>query len=304
MPFYREICCIKRAVICFLAPVIFFLSITGCSRQNNTDQRISIVVSILPLAEFTEKIGGDRVSVFSMVGPGASPHSYEPTPQQLRRVSEAKLYVKLGVPIEFELAMLDKLIAMNSKMTVLDAGKGTTLRSVNGHEHDDDHGHDTGIDPHIWLSVKNARIMIRNIYDGLCTIDPANKTYYSGNYLKYGNALDSLDRELTSMLSGKENRRFMVYHPSWGYFCDDYGLEQIAVEIQGKEPSAQHIRELIEQAKLENIKIIFASPQFSTKGAEVIARDINGQVVLVDPLAKDYIYNIKKISRAFASSME
>src|SRR4030042_889113 len=284
----------KRTIFAGFIVLILFLLIVGCSKHNKLDQRIPVVVSILPLAEFVEKIGADRVSVTVMVEPGASPHSYELTPQQLRQVSETKMYVKLGAPIEFELVMLDKLIALNSKMLVIDAGTGIALRSASEH----DHG--TGIDPHPWLSVRNARIMVDNIYNGLCLIDAANKNYYAVNRLKYINALDGLDRELISVLSDKKERRFIVYHPSWGYFCDDYGLEQIAVEIEGKEPSAQHIRKLIEQAEREKIKIIFASPQFSTKGAEVIARDIGGHVILIIPLAKDYFGNMKKISRAFA----
>lgn len=271
--------------------------------ELKTETAMPVVTSILPLAEFVKKIGGDRVSVTVMVGPGASPHTYEPTPQQLREVSEAKVYVKLGAPIEFELTMLDKLLALNSKMTVIDAGAGVAQRSMNEHEHDDQE-HGIGTDPHIWLSVRNARIMVNNIYNKLCFIDPDSKDYYTDNFFAYANALDSLDHELNSIISNKKNRRFMVYHPSWGYFCADYGLTQIAVEIEGKEPSARDLRKLIELAKREKIKIIFASPQFSVKGAEVIARDIGGHVIMVDPLARDYIDNIKKISRAFAASME
>ncbi len=273
---------------------------------------MNVVVSILPLAEFVEKIGGDRVAVTVMVPPGASPHNYEPTPQQLRQVSEARMYVKLGAPIEFEIMMLDKLIALNPNMTVVNAGAGIILRSNDNHDHDNDHhhghgsGHDhhTGSDPHTWLSVRNALIMIDNIYGGLSSIDPARGESYTANYQQYRGILESLDHELTTDLTSKKQRRFIVYHPAWGYFADDYGLEQIAVEIKGKEPPAQAISKLIKRAKDGDIKIIFASPQFSAKGAEIIARSIGGQVVFIDPLAKDYVLNLKTIGRAFAESME
>ncbi len=283
-----------------------FMTTIYCSNKTLNHERLTIAVSILPLAEFVEKIGGDRVSVMTMVGPGASPHSYEPSPQQLQQISEADIYVKLGAPIEFELVLLDKLLALNSKLLLIDASNGIKLRSTDADNHKGMNGHEhkNHIDPHTWLSVRNSMVMIENIYNGLCRVDSAYKNYYFKNYQQYRNELERLDQELISILSDSKDHRFMVYHPSWGYFCNDYGLDQIAVEIEGKEPSAQDMKKLIEQAKKENIKIIFASPQFSLKGAEVIAREIDGHVVLIDPLAKNYIDNIKKIGRVFVGSMQ
>ncbi|MDP2846172.1 MAG: zinc ABC transporter substrate-binding protein, partial [Candidatus Methanoperedens sp.] len=154
--------------------------------------------------------------------------------------------------------------------------------------------------PHIWLSPKNAKIMVENIYQGLVQIDPANQEYYARNKQKYLQELDELDNEITQALSGKKNRKIMVYHPAWAYFARDYGLEQIPIEKEGKEPTPQGIVSLIKQAKENNITVIFASPQFSTKSAEVVAKEIGGEVVLISSLEKNYLENMRKVTQAFA----
>jgi zinc transport system substrate-binding protein len=144
-------------------------------------------------------------------------------------------------------------------------------------------------DPHIWLSPKNAKIMVENICAGLITVDPDHSEYYTQNKNDYLQRLDELDRNIEDMLSGMENGYFMVYHPAWGYFARDYNLEQIAIERAGKEPTAQQIIESVEGAKSHNIKVIFASPEFSQESAETIAKEIGGRVVLISPLPENYI---------------
>lgn len=272
----------------FLIIGLILSFLTGCTEEKKTE-KIEVVVSILPLAEFAEKVGGDRVAVSVMVPPGASPHSYEPTPNQLTKVNKAKIYVKLGTPIEFELVWLDKILSTNKNILVVDASKGTEL--INH-------------DPHIWLSPQNVKLMITNICNGLIKVDSTHKKYYTENKEKYLKKLDSLHYYIENVLKEKKNRKFLVYHPSWSYFARDYNLEQISIEIEGKEPSAKEIQHLIALAREHNIKVVFASPQFNTKSAEVIAKEIGGQVVLIDPLSKDYIKNMKQIAQALSESME
>lgn len=293
----------QRYIFCILFIILIFT--TGCPQQEKKSNKINVVVSIIPLAEFAEKVGRVKASVSVMVPPGASPHTYEPTPGQLVKLSKAKLYVKVGSPIEFELVWLDKILSANKDIFVVDASYGIEFMNVvYKHNHEQNEHHYIGDDPHIWLSPKNAKIMVENIYNGFVSIDPDNKEYYSENKRSYLRELDELDLEIEILLADKINRRFMVYHPSWAYFTRDYNLEQIPIEKGGKEPTARSIQFLIEQARIQNIRVIFASPQFNTESAEVIAREIKGQVVLIDPLQKDYITNMKKIARVLSEVME
>lgn len=282
----------KKTLIVLLSTVI--MVIVGCVQSEKQPEKITVVVSIVPLAEFTEEIGGDKVHVSVMVPPGASPHTYEPTPGQIIEVSRAKMYIKVGVPIEFELAWLDRILSTNRGLSIINASAGIHLQQHRQTSHD----------PHVWLSPKNAKTMVENIYKGLVAIDSVNEQYYSDNKKRYLEKLDRLDHEIEKMLEKKINRKFMVYHPSWGYFARDYKIEQMPVESEGKEPTAQDIQHLIEQAKKSHIKVVFASPQFNTESAEVIAREIQGSVVFIDPLAKDYITNIEKVVQALSEAME
>ncbi len=265
------------------------IAFPACSQKDTPTDKIHIVVSILPLAEFTEKIGGNKVDVSVMIPPGASPHSYEPTPGQFAKLGKAQLYVKVGAPIDFELVWLDKILAVNQDLLLCNASQ--SVQFIKG-------------DPHIWLSPHNAAIMVGNIYDALIKIDPDNQMFYNKNRKQYIKELDNLDNDIVRLLREKKGRNFMVFHPAWGYFASAYDLKQISVENQGKEPTAKGILHLIEQAKTNDIKVVFASPQFNTKSAEVIAKEIQGQVILIDPLEKEYITNLKKIASILDQAME
>jgi zinc transport system substrate-binding protein len=269
----------------------------GCDRGAETTGKTAVAVTILPQAGFVEAIGGDRVEVVVMVPPGASPHTYEVTPDQMTKLSNAKMYAKVGSPVEFELAWMDKLIAVNKSMLVVDCSRGIDLTA----SQDPD---EPGLDPHIWLSVKNATIMVQNICDGLVQVDTANKAYYEANCAAYLEKLTELDSDLAADLSGIANRSFIVFHPAFGYFARDYNLKQIAVEQGGKEPDADYIIRLIEEAKKYGIRVVFVSPQYSTKSAESIAKEIGGQVVIIDPLAKDFINNMHAIKSAMKQAMQ
>ena len=269
----------------------------SCGQETDSSTKIGVAVTILPQAEFVESIGGDKVSVTVMVPPGANPHTTELKPSQMTEVAKAKMYAKVGSGIEFELTYMDKIVGINKNMLVVDCSKGIELiGSVDPDE--------PGNDPHIWLSTANAKIMVRNICDDLVQVDPANKAYYEQNRDAYLQKLDALDQELRSSLANIKNRAFIVLHPAWGYFARDYDLEQIPIEIGGKEPSAQDVARIIDEAKQRNIKIIFASPQFNPQMAEVIANEIGGKVVLIDDLARDYIENLHKVLDEMVQAME
>ena len=280
--------------------IFLLLATIACGEKEDTG-KLNVVVSIVPLQEFVEKVGGEKVNVMVMVPPGASPHVYEPTPSQLRAVSAADMYVKVGTPVEFEVQWLEKLLAMNRTMHVCDASGGIETITV---LHDREHMHKTPIDPHVWLSPRNARIMVENICAGFVSIDSRHADYYETNRDAYVVRLDSLDRTVIAMLDGKQNRQFLVYHPAWHYFAEAYGLEQVSVEAAGKEPTALSMQHIIENARVHDINVVFVSPQFNTKSAEVIAREIGGRVVYIDPLNKDYVANIETVAKALGESME
>ncbi len=268
-------------VICLIGAYIYVTPQT----EKELDKKIGVIVSIPPQAEFVERVGGDRVQVTVMVPAGASPHTYEPAPSQLRAVSSAKIYAEVGSGLEFEAAWMNKISSTNREMLVVNCSKNISF---------------IGTDPHVWLSPRNAEIMVENIYRGLIQIDPTNQEYYMKNKERYLQELDGLDKKIIQAIAGKENRKIMVYHPAWTYLCRDYGLEQIAIEKEGKEPTPQGIADLIKQARKDNITVVFASPQFSTKSAEVIASEINGNVVLISPLERNYMENMHKVAETFA----
>jgi len=278
----------------------------ACSPYSDSGKLV-VAVTLEPQAGFVEAIAGDRVEVVVMVPPGASPHTYEATPDQMVLLSRAKMYAKVGSGVEFELSWMDRLIAANRQMLVVDCSSGVQLIEANGDVHgeepanndtgDDDHQH-SGTDPHIWLSGPNAMVMVRNLCDGLVQVDPANAAFYRGNCDAYVDALALLDEELRDALDGLENRRFIVFHPAFGYFARDYNLIQIAVEQGGNEPDAQYMVRLIREAEEHGIRVVFAAPQLSTRSAEVVAREIDGKVVIIDSLARDYIPNMRAVAEA------
>jgi zinc transport system substrate-binding protein len=300
---------VRKSIFLFLA-VFVILSLhllISCDTDNQKEGKIGIVVTILPQMEFVERIGGDKVDVTVMIPPGASPHTYEPTPSQMINVSEATIYFKVGSGIDFEIVWLDKLIANNPEIIVVDCSEGITLQKIEiTHEHEDEKGehHESEFDPHIWTSPRNAAVMVNNITDGLIDIDPKNQVYYENNRNTYLQEINLLDNDVRNGLADIKNRIFMVYHPAFGYFADEYELTQLSIEAEGKEPTAAGIQHLIEQARQYNIRVVFAEPQFNPQSAEVIANEIDGDVILIDPLAKDYLVNMGTMVEKLIQSME
>jgi zinc transport system substrate-binding protein len=271
------------------------LASAACSSRSQGHGRLDVVVSILPLAEFVEAVGGDRVNVSVMVPPGASPHTYEPTPSQLVQVAEAEMFVKMGSGIEFELVWMDKIAQTNRKMLVVDGSKGIELMAMAAG--DEEH---EGPDPHIWTSIGNAQVIVTNIYGGLAQLEPDEAGQFARNRDAYLQKLRDLDKEIRDQFARSDTKEFIVFHSGWGYFANDYGLTQIAIEIGGKEPSATDIARIVDEARNKNIKVVFMSPQFNQQSAKVIASSIGGVVVPIDNLAKEYVDNLRKVAAELA----
>jgi len=268
----------------------------GCIQQSADRGKIGVIVTIPPQKEMAEAIGGDKITVTVMVPPGQSPHTYAPIPSQMAQVAKAKLYLEVGSGFEFELNHMDELQAQNPKMVVADCSKGITLREMT----EEGGG---AKDPHIWLSPSNAKQMVRNMCDALIRVDPKNRAFYERNRDEYLSRLSQLDYELKGMLSGKRGSYFLVYHPSWGYLADEYGLRQLAIEEGGKEPGPAGIAAIIEQARESNIKVVFVSPEFDESSAKTIANEIGGEVVTADPLAENYIENLREVGAKLAEGL-
>jgi zinc transport system substrate-binding protein len=251
---------------------------------------LRVFVSVLPQKTFVERVGGQHVRVQAMVNPGHSPATYAPTPRQVTALAYADLYVRTGVP--FENAWMARIRSANPAMRVLDARVGLDLRTL---EHQDD-------DPHIWTSPLIVKRMVRNIRDTLSELMPAYRDSFDVNYQSFIVELDAVDQEIRTLLSDLSRRRFMVFHPAWGYFADTYNLVQIPIETEGKEPGARALTALIEQARREGVKIIFVQPQFDNKLANRVALAIGGRVEVLDPLSPNYIDNLRRVARHIADA--
>ena len=295
---------------CLLALAVGLAVPVGCGKAANPADKIGVVVTILPQVEFVENVGGEKVDVTVMVPLGAGPHTYEPLPSQMKALARAEMYAKVGSGVEFELVWLEKLVSTNKEIVLVDCSTGIQLIQMAGdQDHEDEQSeeelHSPGaMDPHIWMSPLNAKIMVQNICDGLVQVDPGNRAFYERNRDAYLQELTALDQDVREGLSGVTNRRFMVYHPSFGYFAKEYNLTMLPIEEEGKEPTPAGIVHLIEQAKEDNIKVIFASPQFNPRSAEVIADEIGGRVVLIDSLARDYVANLRTVLSELVQAME
>jgi zinc transport system substrate-binding protein len=251
---------------------------------------LQVTVSILPQKYFVERIGGQYVVPTVMVLPGESPATYEPKPEQLTALSQAKAYFRMGVP--FENAWMDRFAAVNDSMVIVDTREGANLRSWEGAP--------DKIDPHIWLSPAEVKVQARTIKDTLAELDPEHAATFQANLDSFIADIDALDADIRQTLEGFTDRKFVVFHPAWGYFARDYELEMVPVEVGGLEPSAAELAALITLVQEENIKFIFAQPEFSTKEAETIAQETGGEVLLISPLNPDWLSNLNYVADTFA----
>ena len=272
---------------------------------------IRVFVSIPPQKYFVQKIGGDLVSVAVLVPAGADPHTYEPKPKQMAELSKCAVYFSVG--IDFEKAWLPRIAGTNPKTRIVRTDEGIKKITMTDHRHDKKgrhgharaghHHHEGTQDPHVWLSPALVKIQAEHILHALIDIDPDNRTRYKNNYTAFLEEITILDAELKNLFAGRKGDRFMVFHPSWGYFAKEYELEQVPIEIEGKAPKPAQLTTLIRHAREHGIRVVFVQPQFSAKSAEMISREIGGHVVHVDPLAENWAGNLREVARKFISAV-
>jgi len=300
----------------FVLACILGVSLGGVLRAGPGmagDGALRVIVSVPPQQTFVERVGGRHVEVHSMVQPGYDPHTYEPTPRRIAALSDADLYVRIGVP--FEHVWMGRIRSANREMRILDAHSGLNPHNLSRHDHDegrgeliaeqgppDEHRQAGEHDPHVWTDPLLVKQMAGRIRDQLIELDPENAEDFRRNYQAFAAELETLDREIQSLLAPVSNHKFMVFHPAWGYFAAAYGLTQIPIEKAGKKPAPRALAALIEQARRERIKVIFVRPRFSERSARQVARAIGGQVLAIDPLAADYVANLRRVARKIAGA--
>jgi zinc transport system substrate-binding protein len=302
--------------------VIAAIMLLVFSETGFAENKIPIFVSIVPQKYFVQQICKNLAQIQVMVQPGASPVAYEPKPKQMAELSKARIYFAIGVP--FENFWMKKFITANPKMKVAHTDFGIEKLPMTGHHHHDedsepgqsseqqgqvnhheldDHDH-AGLDPHIWLSPPLVKIQCQTILSAMQEIDPAHHDFYEANYLKFVSEIDQLDSQLRQTFAGRQGLQFIVFHPAWGYFAHAYGLEQVPIEIEGKDPKPAQLKELIDHARKKGIKVIFVQPQFSDKSARLVAKEIGGQVVFADPLAEDWMSNLMAVAIKFKTALK
>lgn len=274
---------------------------------------LRVTVSIPPQAYFVKKIAKDLATVSVMVPNGSSPAIYEPKPSQMTDLARSRIYFAIGVP--FEAAWLDKFNALNPRMRIVRTDKGIPNRHISAHLHDtpttsghhaENSGSSSGLDPHIWLSPPLVKQMARNIADALIESDPNHQGAYEENLKAFERELERLDNRIRDILDEGTRKRsvILVFHPSWGYFADRYGLKQVSMECEGKSPSAMEMVQLTRYAKKMGIDRIFVQPQFSRKRAEAMAGQIGAQVFIADPLSENWDANLIRVAKQFRKSLD
>ncbi len=276
----------------FIPYVLALVLTLACQAQAMTPAPMTVFVSIEPQAYFVERIAGDRVAVEVLVPPGKSPAVYSPNPSQMARLSRAGIFFTIGVP--FERSFMPKIRGTVQGLAIVDTTQGIALRQFAG----------GGTDPHVWMNPVLVKRQAENICSALCRAIPESADVFRTNLGRFQADLDRLDQTIATALAPVTGENIFVFHPVFGYFADRYGLTQMAVEVEGKAPKGRELAGFINQARAAKARVIFVQPQFDTRTAGKIATAINGAVVPLDPLARDYLNNLVAMAQTIKKAFE
>ncbi len=267
-----------------LLPVCLLTLMSACRRTTPPadDGTPTLTVTIEPLRYFTEALAGGHFEVNCMVPEGNSPETYDPTPRQLVELTKSRAYLRIG-HIGFEQVWMERLEANAPGMQVFDTSRGISLIRDEGHAHGG-HSHAGGVEPHIWNSPANARIIARNVCDALCRLDSANASFYTSRLDSLNRVISRTDSIVRQLLAEVGQRAFLIYHPALSYFARDYGLTQLCLEEGGKEPSPAHLKQLIATCRAKGVRTIFVQKEFDSRNAELAAKEIGAKLVVINPL--------------------
>lgn len=292
----------QRIIAVVAALALCMTALAGCggngskpegANGSGTGSKPIVAVSIVPEAAFVERVCGGAAEVITMIPPGYSPENYEPTPQEIAALQEAEVYFSIGVNAEDT-----SILPMLSPMTGV-----TALHEICAETYEELEI-DGGRDPHIWLSPKRAVIMVKTIAEVMSELDAANAAVYTANAEEYIGELTACDKDIAETFQMSPNRDFIVFHPAFGYFADDYGLNQYALEEGGKEATAAHMQEMADFAEEKGIKVIFYQAQTDSNQAKAFAQETGGRAVMLDPLSADYIPNLTAMAREIAEVLK
>lgn len=279
---------------------LFLIILFACqSKQKESADLVS--VSILPQKYFVDQISGGLLKVNVLVPPGASPHDYSVLPSQMKSLSNSKIWIQIGL-LSFEDVWNNKFADLNKGVRIVNSSEGIEpITGIDEHEGEHaghDHGH--GFDPHIWLAPAEAKILAQNTYEALKSDFPEHAETFEKNFVQLTAMMDSLTVEIEQQLATMPNRSFLIFHPTLGYYARQFQLEQIPLELDGKEPSPRHMKNIVDVARMKNIRTILIQKEFDTENALQLSREIGGKVLVIDPLDYDWEKQIREISRIIA----
>ncbi|MCD8044152.1 MAG: zinc ABC transporter substrate-binding protein [Tannerellaceae bacterium] len=291
----------------YISSVLLLLSLVllSCASSQRDGEQI-ISVTIEPQRYFAEKIGGNKFIINTVVPSGQSPETFDPSPQQMVSIGKSLAYFQIGY-IGFEQAWMQPIRDNNPGMQLFDLSRGIELitdeHDCGGDHHEDEHihhHHHHGVDPHIWSSVSGAKVIAWNTLQAFIELDPENKPYYWQNYNNLMQEIENTEKEIEEILSDVSQRTFIIYHPALTYFANEYGLTQLCIEMDGKEPSPAQLKELIDVARKEHAKTVFIQQEFDQKNAELIAKETGCNLVPINPLAYQWDKEMIQIAKALA----
>jgi zinc transport system substrate-binding protein len=308
----------------FLTLLVLFVAIAVFAWQNRSQfkaenrqmpdlaaDKPQLLVTVLPQKQIVERIAGDDFEVTALVPPGFNPATYDPTPEEMKIISQADIYFRIG-HVPFEKVHLDDIQAVNEDLKIVDTSINNELRMIEEHSHDEEnhdeeeeeHDEEESIDPHLWLAPLMVKQQATVIKETLDNFYPEKTAIFEENYQDLVNELDQLDQDLAIAFAPIKGETMLVYHPAFGYLADQYGFIQEHIEIEGQEPSIAQLQEIIEEAKADNVRVVFVQAQFSQDGAKAIAENIDGLVVQINPLNPDYLGNLKAMAETISNNLK
>lgn len=292
-----------KTKIFIIALLSFFLN--ACTNNQVKDAgKPMIMVSINPQKYFVDRIVDTLINVSVMVPPGSSPETYEPSPAQLKTLSQSAAYFSLGL-LDFERTTIKRLEKQSgsTKFVTHAADLNLIEGHCHGHDHSDGHSHEHGFDPHVWSSPAEVRTMVNTIYLTLSGLFPQHDSIFGANAKVFLAEIDSIDTAMKREFENLNTRKFFVFHPAFAYLARDYGLEQISLEEDGKTPSMMHMKSVLNQAREQGIKTIFIQKEFDVNVAKTVANDIGGKAVVIDPLEYDWVKSMQTITAQLKDAM-
>lgn len=279
-----------KRIHCWIYLLLAIVGLSACQGKKEGGTR-TISVTIEPQRYFAEKIAGDLFQINCVTPAGQSPETYDPTPQQMVQISQSQAYFRIG-EIGFEQAWMTNLQSQNPDMAVFDLSEGMELIKNEEEAHEEGeahpHHHHGSVDPHIWTSISGARVIAQNTYQAFIKLDPENQEVYRAGYQRLIEEIDSTEAEMKQLLQPLAGTAFIIYHPALTYFAREFGLKQLCIELDGKEPSPAQLKQLLETATQSGAKVVFVQQEFDRKNAELIAKETGCRLVTINPLSYNW----------------